>query len=227
MIPALSPTSPEIARHRNVGVSTGYMSDLYGQWDALVSEATRTSTTAVELSALSESELPSLIEFLCEMPALPFLFVSVHAPTKGREMPEEALVEMLRELVNRVDAIVVHPDVIEDPARFSVLGSTLAIENMDSRKAVGQSAADLAEYFSVLPDAGLCLDVPHAASVDPTLEVAAELLDVHGPRLRHVHLSSLDGDCHHQSLTKADEERFGPILDRCRDVPWILEAALA
>lgn len=142
-------------------------------------------------------------------------------------MPEQELVEMLRVLVKRVDAIVMHPDVMEEPERFRVLGSTLAIENMDSRKAIGQSASDLAEYFSVLPEASLCFDVPHAASVDPTLQVANELLDAHGPRLRHVHLSSLDDGCHHHSLTSDDEERFLPLLDRCRDVPWILEAALA
>jgi hypothetical protein len=65
---------------------------------------------------------------------------------------------------------------------------------------------------------------PHAASVDPTHAVAHELLDVHGHRLRHVHLSSLDKDNHHRSLTPADKVRFTPLLDRCRDVPWILEA---
>lgn len=124
VISALSPTSPEIARHRNIGMSTGYMSDHYGQWLELVSEATRVSTTAVELSALSESELPSLIEFIRETPALPFLFVSVHAPTKGREMPEQELVEMLRVLANRVDAIVVHPDVMEEPDLSSIVAGT-------------------------------------------------------------------------------------------------------
>jgi len=142
-------------------------------------------------------------------------------------MPEQELVEMLAGLRQRVDAIVVHPDVMDEPERFRLLGSTLAIENMDGRKAIGQSASDLAEYFSVLPDASLCFDVPHAASVDPTLEIATDLLDVYGSRLRHVHLSSLDGNCHHQPLTPADQERFLPLLDRCRDVPWILEAALA
>lgn len=43
-------------------------------------------------------------------------------------------------------------------------------------------------------------------------------------RLRHVHLSSLDEDCHHVSLSSEDEELFLPLLENCRDVPWILEA---
>lgn len=224
MIPALTPACPEIAGHRNIGASTGFMASHYGRWPLLVDEATAISTGAVELSALSESELPSLMTFLEEAPALPFLFISVHAPTKDREMPEDELVVVMRELVGRVDAIVMHPDVMREPGRFRELGSTLVLENMDSRKASGQTAAHLAEYFAELPEAGLCFDVPHAAAVDPTLTVAHDLLDAHRHRLRHVHLSSLDDRCHHRSLTAADQERFMAVLDRCRDVPWILEA---
>jgi hypothetical protein len=224
VIPALAPASPEIAGHRNIGASTGFMAAHYGQWSRLVNEATAVSTVAVELSALSETELPSLMTFLEEAPALPFLFVSLHGPTKDRAMAEDELVDVMRWLVGRVDAIVMHPDVMREPGRFRELGSTLALENMDSRKAIGQTAAQLAEYFAQLPEAGLCFDVPHAASVDPTLAVAHDLLDAHRHRLRHVHLSSLDERCHHRSLTAVDQERFLSVLDRCRDVPWILEA---
>jgi sugar phosphate isomerase/epimerase len=88
----------------------------------------------------------------------------------------------------------------------------------------GQTGEHLDRVFDALPEAGLCFDVPHAASIDPTLAVAREILDRHGARLRHVHLSSLDADCHHQTLTSEDEKRFAELLDRCRDVPWILEA---
>lgn len=197
----------------------------YGQWPALVAAATSISTAAVELSALSEPELPSLVDFLMDAPALPFLFVSVHAPSKARQWPEDHLVDMLLRLTRHVDAIVMHPDVIEDPARYRALGSTLVLENMDRRKVLGQSATHLVRYFDELPHAGLCFDIAHAASVDPSMAVAHELLDVHGHRLRHVHLSSLDEDNHHRALTAADEARFTPLLDRCRDVPWILEAA--
>jgi len=200
------------------------MKDNYGEWPEMVAAATAISTAAVELSALSEPELPSLVEFLIDGPALPFLFVSVHAPTKARRWPEADLVDMLLRLTRRVDAIVMHPDAIDDPAHYRSLGSALVLENMDDRKAVGQTAAHLTPYFDELPDAGLCFDVAHAASVDHTLAVAHELLDVHGHRLRHVHLSSLDEDSHHRSLTSADTLRFTPLLDRCRDVPWILEA---
>ena len=55
---------------------------------------------------------------------------------------------------------------------------------------------------------------------------AERLLDCFGARLRHVHVSSLDEDCHHVPLTAGDEARYATLLRRCRDVPWILEAPL-
>jgi hypothetical protein len=227
MIPALAPASPKVAGHLTVGASTGYMTADHGDWPALLEQAVATSTLAVELSALSEHELPSLVELLEHAQVLPFLFVSVHAPTKGRRLSEPDLVTILGRLATRVDAIVVHPDTIEQPRAYRALGSALVLENMDARKATGRTAAELDDLFAALPAAGLCFDVPHAASIDPTLGVARDILDHHGARLRHVHLSSLDAGCHHQPLTAGDEERFAALLDRCRDVPWILEAPLA
>ena len=54
--------------------------------------------------------------------------------------------------------------------------------------------------------------------------MAAELLDRFRGRLREVHLSSIRGGAH-VTLTPEDEALFAPMLARCRDVPWILEAA--
>jgi sugar phosphate isomerase/epimerase len=119
-----------------------------------------------------------------------------------------------------------HPDTIEDAAPYRLLGRKLVLENMDARKRGGRTAAELAPYFAALPQAGFCFDVAHVASVDPTLAEGERLLDRFGARLRHVHVSSLDEECHHVPLTAADEERFTRLLRRCRDVPWILEAPL-
>jgi hypothetical protein len=95
---------------------------------------------------------------------------------------------------------------------------------MDTRKAGGRTADELAPYFTALPDAGLCLDVAHARDVDATMAGAHDLLDRFAGRLRHVHVSSLDAAGHHVPLRPEDETAFGPVLQRCRDVPWILEA---
>ena len=215
-----------VAQHHPLGASTGYMEEHRGEWSALVDEAMETSTFAVELAALSEAELPGLQAFLDDAPALPFRYLSVHAPVKHRRMGEEELVARLADLPPWVDAIVVHPDVMDEPARYARLGSALVIENMDTRKGFGRTADELAALFGVLPEAGFCFDVAHAAAVDPSMREAHRLLDRFCGRLRHLHVSSLDDDCRHEPLRGDDEAAWTPVLRRCRDVPWILEAPL-
>ncbi|MCK9247922.1 MAG: hypothetical protein M0P31_02960 [Solirubrobacteraceae bacterium] len=216
-----------VAAHHPLGTSTGHLTELRGQWDMLVMRARDVSTMAVELAALAEPEFLSLCDWLADSGReLPFRFLSVHAPTKQRSLPEPELVARLLALPSTVDAIVVHPDVIDVPERYAPLGATVVLENMDTRKDDGRTAAELAPYFAALPDAGFCLDVPHAHSIDPTLEEAHAMLDAFGERLRHLHVSSLDADSHHVTLRPEDEAAFAPILGRCLDVPWILEAPL-
>ena len=212
--------------HLTVGCSTGFMSEQRGDWPALAWEALRTSVFAAELAALSEDELPALIAYLDSGVELPFRFLSVHGPVKQRRMSEAAMVATLAGLPRCVDAIVVHPDQIEDVSLYQRLGSRLAIENMDARKHTGRSADELAPLFEALPDAGLCFDVAHAWSIDPTMEEGERLLDRFAGRLRHVHVSSLDAAGCHAPLTAEHEELFEHTLGRCLGVPWILEAPL-
>lgn len=187
-------------------------------------EASRVSSFAVELTALSEDELPGLLEFLEQAPALPFRYVSVHGPSKGRAMSEEELADVLGRLPSFIDAIVLHPDQIVRPEIYASLGERLVLENMDSRKSSGQTAGDLARLFEDLPDAGFCFDVAHAWTVDSTMKTGEDLLDRFASRLRHVHLSSMSADLGHVPLSPEQEQLFAPLLARCRDVPWILEA---
>jgi sugar phosphate isomerase/epimerase len=141
-------------------------------------------------------------------------------------MPEQELIALLGSLARHVEVVVLHPDAIENIVLYRELGSKLAIENMDTRKPVGQTASELEDIFAELPDARLCFDIAHASAVDATMAEGERILDRLGSRLSHVHISTLDETCHHVSLTSADERRFSPLLDRCRDVPWILEAPL-
>jgi hypothetical protein len=189
-----------------------------------VAEAQDVSWFAIELAALSEDELPGLQDFLATAEDLPFRYISVHAPSKGMELGEEELVSRLLALPRWIDAIVMHPDVIEEPSRFARLGRRLVLENMDDRKSDGRTAYELEGYFHQLPDAGLCFDVAHARDVDPTMREGEIILDSFTSRLRHVHLSSLDESSHHVPLRRADARLFAPLLARCQDVPWILEA---
>jgi len=212
-----------VAAHHPMGVSTGVFDRSRGAWPELVFETCRVSTYAVELSALSGDELPGLIAYLDRKPRLPFRYVSVHAPVKKRLSDEATEVRQLGELPLWVRSIVTHPDALSDPGPYRALGTRLVLENMDDRKTTGRSADEMEAYFAELPDAGFCLDIAHARSIDPTMDVARELLDRFRSRLRQVHLSSLSGG-HHVTLTDRDEKLFADVLDRCRDVPWILEA---
>src|SRR5829696_127574 len=219
MVPALLAESGVVSQHHPLGASTGYMSASRGEWPAMVAEALETSAFAAELAALSEA-------YLATEPELPFAYLSVHAPVKHLRMPEAELVRRLCRLAPLVDGIVVHPDAMDDPRAYRPLGPCLVLENMDARKATGRTVAELAPYFVVLPEAGFCLDVAHVLSVDPTMEAGERLLDAFAGRLRHLHVSSVDGACRHVPLTVEHETRYADLLRRCPDVPWILEAPL-
>lgn len=215
-----------LRRHHPIGASTGYMSDLRGDWPAQIDLAWTFSPFAVELSALAEQELDGLLRYLQDGPPLPFRYLSVHGPSKNRAMPETELVAILGSLMPLVSAIVMHPDTIGDPAPYRSLGRKLVLENMDARKPDGRTVAELSTWFSELPEAGFCFDVAHAWSIDQAMGEGSDLLDAFRGRLRHLHISSLSDELHHIPLTADHEDLFAPLLDRCRDVPWILEAPL-
>ncbi len=219
--------------HHPVGVSTGWLAAEERRagapqpsWPVLAGRARRHGDAACELAALSEPELPGLVDYLASRPSLPYDFLSVHAPSKHRQMPEADLVDLLLRIAGQVDAIVLHPDVIDDHAQWRRLGSALVLENMDPRKHDGQTAESLGRHFDELPDAGLCFDVAHAYAIDPSLSEGHLILDRFGGKLRHLHVSALDVRHHHVALGPAEERKITPLLERCRDVAWILEAPL-
>ena len=227
MVPALlAQDAVDVRSHHPLGASTGCLEAPRGEWATAVEQALAASPFAVELTALSERELPGLVGYLATDPDLPFRFVSVHAPTKHRRMTEAELIDRLCDLPAWLDAIVVHPDVMEDVEAYAAVGCRLVIENMDPRKADGRTARELERFFDALPEAGFCFDIAHAWAVDPSMREAQLMLDTYACRLRHLHVSSLGPDGHHLPLSDEHEQLFGPLLSRCRDVPWIFEAPL-
>ena len=212
---------------RGVGASTGFMAADRGHWPRLLTQAGSISTAVVELSALSAPELPDLFRFLGEGDELEFDYVSVHGPAKGLGGDWARLAtELEARLPAWVSAVVMHPDSLAEPGAFAVLGSRLILENMDGLKADARTVAELTPYFEALPEAGFCFDLAHAQMVDPTMTLAHELLDAFGERLREVHLSSIRADGTHLPLRAEDVRIFQPVLERCREVPWVLEAPL-
>ena len=62
--------------------------------------------------------------------------------------------------------IIVHSDVIYDPASWKLSEDLVVLENMDQRKSGARTAKEIKFYFEALPKARFCFDVGHARQVD-------------------------------------------------------------
>jgi len=202
---------------RLIGFSTGALAG--GDFRRGVALAKEAGLPVVELSALRLDELVPLVAALDGMAddLAAFQEVSVHAPSAFAEADEAGVVELLTDVHESGLPIVVHPDVIRTDALWRRFGDGLRIENMDVRKAFGQTAADLAPLFARLPEARLCLDLAHARQVDPTMGEAERLLLTFAARLDEIHLSDVDAASAHQRLNPE------AIADY-RDVPALVPA---
>jgi hypothetical protein len=207
-----------VAAQPAVGFSTGAVAR--GDVDAGVSVSLAFDRPVVELSALAEPELDSVVAVLGTPAVAPFSRVSVHGPVKQREMAEADLVRRLAAL--DVD-VVMHPDVFDDIDAWAALGARLLVENNDSRKRVGSGAADLERFFERLPDARFCLDVSHALDAGGR-DLVVDLARRFGDRTVQLHVGC---GCGHDVGVGFDGELCAAMLD-CFDTlgaprPVILE----
>jgi hypothetical protein len=205
-----------------IGFSTGAIakSDFRRAVAALVAANIR----AVELSALRLGELRPLIEALDEIDLSHFDYISVHAPSSFSETEEPATANVLRQVVDRGWPVILHPNVIYEPESWAAFGGNLLIENMDRRKPLGRTAAELESLMTALPQAGLCLDLGHARQVDPTMTEAALLIERFRDRIRQLHVSEVNERSHHDPISASSIDAFRWVADLLPpDVPVILE----
>ena len=204
-----------------LGLSTGAGAREPGGWRARARRALAVAGDALELAGIGDrAELAALVRDLVGAGLPAGVALSVHAPAG---LAAEEVADLLAALPPGVERIVVHPDRIGDPAAVAPLGARLVLENMNARKRDGRTPEELEVHFRGLPRAGLCLDLAHVATHDPTLALADRLLEAHGARLRQLHLSGADPAGGHRPLALSDVRRYEPVLRRCRAVPWILE----
>lgn len=209
-----------------IGYTTGALKD---EDSAVFVERLRDqNNSAVEFSALRESELTSVLDAFLAITPGDFGHVSFHAPSKLERLSEEELVVKLRIVTDRKVNVVVHPDIIHDFHVWKVLGSYLCIENMDQRKPCGRTAKELDELFQKLPEASMCFDFAHAYQIDPTLCEARSMLMRFGNRIREIHLSSLNSECGHEVISYDTVLAFKSIASHIpRNISVILEAPVA
>jgi hypothetical protein len=127
--------------------------------------------------------------------------VAFHAPSAIDPSFELAAIELLERVAARGWPIIVHPNAMHTPAAWARFDALLCIENMDKRKPVGQTAADLAGIFAVLPQASFCLDLGHARQVDPTMSEATAILQCFSQKLKQLHVSDVNTQSKHDPLS--------------------------
>lgn len=210
---------------RPIGFSTGALAK--EDFRAALQKLGRYGIKAVELSALRLRELPALVDALPDLDLSSFRFVSFHAPSSFQPDDEQAVISHLRHVVEFGLSVIVHPDVIFQPAAWRLLGPGLVIENMDKRKAVGRTAAELAGFFHMFPDASLCFDIGHARQVDPTMTEAKRILKAFGTRLSEIHISEVNTNSRHDPISNHAVRAFRTVADLIPpDVPAILETLI-
>ena len=130
---------------RSIGFSTGALA--LGDFDKGLALLADRDTSVIELSALREDELPSLMGALDRLHLGGYRYVSVHAPSRLRTMKEAVVADMLRACIDRQWHVVLHPDAIGDHGCWRDFGPWLCIENMDKRKEAGRTAIELRRHF--------------------------------------------------------------------------------
>ena len=213
--------------HHPIGASTGYLVEAdAATGPRLVERPPRCRRSPPSWPRCRRPSCRAWSSYLAGEASLPFHYVSVHAPSKGRGWPRPSSSALLARPARDVDAIVVHPDVIEDPASTaaSAAGSCSRTWTRASPTAATRGRAGAAT--------SPCCPRPGCASTSPT--PATSTRDARGARaarpLRRppappAHLLARRRRPPRAAAT-SDEEAFAPLLRRCRDVPWILEAPL-
>jgi sugar phosphate isomerase/epimerase len=207
---------------RRIGFSTGAVAK--GDFREAIRRLQEHGVSAVELSALRLNELKRLTEALADLDLSSFDFVSFHAPSRFGPADEPYVVRMVESVAERGVPVVVHPDVIFTDRRWAQLGGSLLIENMDKRKDIGRTAADLSALFDRFPAARFCFDIGHARQVDPTMTEARLILEAVGHRLAEVHMSEVNTASRHDPMSNYAIAAFSSIAGLIPDhIPVILE----
>ena len=181
--------------------------------------------SAVEMSALRQEELETLVEQLPTLDLGSFRYVSFHAPSSMQHDFEGAALGYLQQVARLGWPIIVHPDAMYKPEEWAKLGNRLCLENMDKRKPIGQTADDLSKLFERLPDATLCFDIGHARQVDPTMSEACAILSCFAERIQQVHISEVNTQSKHDALSLESILAFQKVCHLLpTDVPVILES---
>jgi hypothetical protein len=181
---------------------------------------------AVELSALRDHELPSLVAAIPNLDLGEFEYISFHAPSKLQTLDEQAVFDLLLRLPEAWP-IIVHPELMQTPSLWLQLGERLCLENMDNRKTMGRTLSELHALFDAYPEATFCLDLGHARQIDPTMVSAMLMLQEFGGRLRELHVSEVGPAGEHLPLGATTRRTFARLVHLVPpNCPLIIESII-
>jgi hypothetical protein len=207
---------------QTIGFSTGAIA--LGDFRRALAELAPYNLNAVELSALRDHELRPLMAAIPTLDLRGYEYVSVHAPSKFGMLSEADVVQQLQPAIEAAWPIIVHPDVLHSFDSWRGLGNLLCVENMDGRKPIGRTVAELDSIFNELPEASFCFDIGHAYQIDSSLGLALDLLHAFSGRLREIHFSFVAQDFSHHRVDKEIATQFAKVVTLIpASVPVILE----
>jgi hypothetical protein len=208
---------------RKIGFSTGAVA--YGDFETALNVLAASNLACVELSALRMSEVRTLVDAIPNLRLGGYSYISFHAPSSYSANDEAWLADLLYSHIPETWPIVVHPDAICDSTLWKRFGRRIAIENMDRRKPVGRNVRELQIIFKKLPDASLCFDLGHSRQCDSSMTDAFLMLTAFRERLVQVHLSEVNSDSQHETMSYGAKLAFQQVASLIPDgLPIILES---
>ncbi|MFH1065319.1 MAG: hypothetical protein V1734_02325 [Nanoarchaeota archaeon] len=215
-----------------IGFSTGAMHMSYFPIEERAKVFRQAGANAIELSfgtfcALKDFNLTDgLLETLSK-----YDLATIHAPwTQGVRYDKNSkeVINKLKEICSEISGsgknvygVVVHPNTIDDYSLLEKSGLPFLIENMDSKARCGTRPNEF-EKLKKDYNFGFVLDLQHAYVHDPSMQLAHELMEVMGERIKEFHVSGQLKEDTHVLLHQADNSNMIRGMLR-NDIPIILE----
>jgi endonuclease IV len=122
-----------------------------------------------------------------------FNYVSFHAPKYSYGINEGTkFIFSEIEKINKIrhlDAVIFHPDCIEDISAFHHAPFQVLFENMDNRKSLFQTPENIKRIVDENDNFKVVLDVNHIYTNDPTMKLASRFYEELGNKIVQIHLS--------------------------------------
>lgn len=211
----------------HIGFTTGAMHMSYFPLEEKIKLFKSVGANAVELSfgtlcVLKEFNITDgLLETLSS-----YELVTLHAPWKEGaryDRNSSAVISKLKEIcsIQSIYGIVVHPNTVDDYTLLEKSGLPFLIENMDGKARCGTRPNEF-EKLKKDYNFGFVLDLQHAYMHDPTMQLARELMEAMGERIKEFHVSGQLKGIPHSLLHHSDNDKM--IIGMLRsDIPIILE----